>query len=226
MRIAVISDLHIGPPGLDFLDHSDDSFISFLKNLESSHEKIILLGDIIETLMPKYPGGFEENFWRAWFHRRAITSRFEHPQYTYVYGNHDWIASKLVHAKERLYIHSGGRRMLFVHGHQLDRLYNKNVGESLVYALGWGVRGGLGKLYRKLAYLETARHARMMFITKEMKKIISETNSNTLITGHSHSAMIKNFGDILYLNSGHCAFGNKNFLSMDLENDHFCIEKL
>lgn len=211
---------------MDLLDHDDASFISFLKNLEDSHEKIILLGDIIETLMPKIPMQYDKAFWGAWYNRRKITSRFETNQYTYVYGNHDWIAGKLVHAKERLYLSYGDRKILFLHGHQTDRLYNRNIGESLVFAMGWGIRGGLGSLYRRIAYIETMRHCRNMTFSGELKRIATEAQVNTVVMGHTHTAMIKNFdSNLLYLNSGHCAFGNTNFLSIDLKEDRFVVEK-
>lgn len=225
MNIAVISDLHIGPPGVDLLDHSDDSFIAFLRNLELSYDKIILLGDIIETLMPKTPGQYEKAFWEAWNYRRAITQRFLTTPYEYIFGNHDWIAEKTVGAVERMHLSYRDRRILFLHGHQTDKLYSRRIGESIVFAVGWGIRGGLGRLYRQIAYLETVRHCRNLFFSKEVEEIAENTGSNTIVMGHTHTAMIKDFRDVLYMNSGHCAFGKRNFISMDLDNDKFSIER-
>lgn len=221
MRIAVISDLHIGKEDIDLLDHTDAYFSGFLKNLEISFDKIVLLGDIIETLMPEFPGEYEKAFWNAWNHRRQITSRFESNQYTYVYGNHDWIAQKTVNAKERLQIEHKNRKVLFVHGHQTDKVYSKNIAESIVFSLGWGIRAGLGSLYRKLAYMESIRHIRGLYLGTEIKKLSRQYDANTIVMGHTHTAMIKDFGNILYLNSGHCSFGRIHFISMDLDNDKF-----
>ena len=53
MRIAVISDLHIGAE-----DFSPDGFEAFLDHLEHEHDEIILLGDVFECYFPLLP-------WRA-----------------------------------------------------------------------------------------------------------------------------------------------------------------
>ena len=56
MKIAVISDLHLGPAdNTDLFGHDDAEFLRFLQFLESNFERIVLLGDIWETLSSKVP---------------------------------------------------------------------------------------------------------------------------------------------------------------------------
>ena len=48
MRIAVISDLHIGAE-----DFRPDGFGEFLDHLEREHDEIMLLGDVFECYFPR-----------------------------------------------------------------------------------------------------------------------------------------------------------------------------
>ena len=222
MKIAVISDLHIGRRGLDFLDHSDYVFTSFLRNLEASYDKIILLGDVVETLMPTIPGGYEKAFKDAWNYRSAITSRFQRNQYEYIFGNHDYIAERLVGAKERMLVEHKDTKILFVHGHQLDKMYSKTIGNFVVYMSGLGVRAGLGGIYRKLATIEASRHRWDLRLNKEIKNLSEMAGASVLVSGHTHNGGVTKIGEgLVYLNSGHCAFGPIQFLSMDLDRSEY-----
>lgn len=51
MEIAIISDLHIGSGDqTDRFGHDDYEFLRFLDFLESNFSRIVLLGDVFETL--------------------------------------------------------------------------------------------------------------------------------------------------------------------------------
>ena len=57
MEIAVISDLHLGTGGAaDGFGHDDAEFLRFLSFLERNFERVILLGDIWETLQSRRLG--------------------------------------------------------------------------------------------------------------------------------------------------------------------------
>jgi UDP-2,3-diacylglucosamine pyrophosphatase LpxH len=216
MRVAVISDIHIGPPGkADIFGHSDRSFCGFLRNLEISFDKIVLCGDIIETLTPKYPGQYEQAFWQAWSYHREVTSRFEKDIYIYVYGNHDFIAKKTVGAKERVNIHGA----TFLHGHQTDALVTYPIGEVIVYLAGWAMRAGFKSLYEKASQVESIRHLRKS--SAFYSKVQELANDSILVMGHTHSAKVQKIGDVLYMNSGYCAFGNQIGCSLDFESSEF-----
>src|SRR5512144_2826576 len=96
MQIAVISDLHLGPgDASDAFGHQDAMFARFLHQLENDFERIILLGDIWETLTSRRPYDAVEGLRRSRETHRAIAGRFASPQYVYVHGNHDLIASRI-----------------------------------------------------------------------------------------------------------------------------------
>ena len=87
MRIAVISDLHIGAE-----DFRPDGFGAFLDHLECEHDEIILLGDVFECYFPVLPWGAladHDHFDRRY---HDITDRFRSSKYTVLSGNHDIVA--------------------------------------------------------------------------------------------------------------------------------------
>jgi UDP-2,3-diacylglucosamine pyrophosphatase LpxH len=122
MQIAVISDLHLGRGGLtDAFEHDDGEFLRFLSFLESNFERVVLLGDIWETLTAA-PGGQGAELAATQNFHREIHQRFQRPRYRYVHGNHDLIAGAAMGAPEEYTLEADGVRMIFNHGHQGDRL--------------------------------------------------------------------------------------------------------
>ena len=123
MKIAVISDLHLGNgDGADCFGHDDTQFLSFLNFLEGSFERIILLGDIFETLTSRRPRGQVEALLEAEDRHREIVARFQRPQYRYIHGNHDLVAANVRDAPTELRIDADGQRIVFMHGHGYDWL--------------------------------------------------------------------------------------------------------
>src|SRR5262249_22251007 len=93
MEIAVISDLHLGPGGpVDGFGHSDQEFLGFLRYLERNFERIVLLGDIWETLTGRLPGDAAAELRLARASHPEIARRFCDERYVYVHGNHDLVA--------------------------------------------------------------------------------------------------------------------------------------
>jgi metallophosphoesterase superfamily enzyme len=103
MKIAVISDLHLGPAGAaDLFGHDDSEFMRFLKFLERNFEKVVLLGDIWETLTGRIPGRPERELGSARESHPEIAQRFSSRQYAYVHGNHDLVAGVVEGAPDEL----------------------------------------------------------------------------------------------------------------------------
>src|SRR6201986_952947 len=120
MEIAVISDLHLGTrDAADGFGHDDGEFLKFLSFLEKNFEKVVLLGDVWETLTGALPGDPAAELRRARESHPEIAARFERQNYLYVHGNHDMIAGA-VGAPDELILDTGKTRILFTHGHQND----------------------------------------------------------------------------------------------------------
>src|SRR6185436_5928367 len=119
MQIAVISDLHLGAgDAADGFGHDDGDFLRFLRFLERNFERIVLLGDIWETLTGALPGSPVEELHKARQSHQEIAKRFSRSQYLYVHGNHDLIAGAAEGAPDELFLDADGVRLMFTHGHQ------------------------------------------------------------------------------------------------------------
>src|SRR5258705_12933317 len=102
MKLAVISDLHMGLNDLtDQFKHDTYQFLQFLKYLESNFERIILLGDVWETLFKIDQVGSLHKSFEIY---QEIFKRFQGNKYVYIYGNHDLVNAHYLKAPEDLVI--------------------------------------------------------------------------------------------------------------------------
>lgn len=122
MRIAALSDLHIGARRhTDGFLHDLARFAGFLDTLEQAHDRIVLLGDVYQAdhaLVPTAAAA-RRMLARARARVAALAQRFERPPYVHVHGNHDAIAGTALGAPEQLRL-PGRFPALFIHGHQFD----------------------------------------------------------------------------------------------------------
>ncbi|HEY0464786.1 MAG TPA: UDP-2,3-diacylglucosamine diphosphatase [Polyangiaceae bacterium] len=230
MEIAVISDLHLGTGGAaDGFGHEDGEFLKFLTFLEKNFEKVVLLGDIWETLTGKLPGDPAQELRRARESHPEIAARFERGNYLYVHGNHDLIAG-VQGTPDELVIKTGETRILFTHGHQNDELVQRRrwLSELGVWLGGWIRRLGLGALYRLLSELDEKRGGLSLDSTrcsfqKWAMALATEREFDVMVTGHTHLAANALHGDRLFLNSGSCSEGKFSFLSMDTARANYAV---
>lgn len=223
MKIAVISDLHIGHcPTIHQLGHSDHDFSSFLYNLEKVYDTIILLGDIFEIEMENKLSD-TETFEKTNNEHKIITKRFSNYKYIYIFGNHDLIGEKY-NAKEYFKLSYNNLNYLFIHGHQFDHFY-QNSKKSLSY---WG---RLCLKTSKLIYKWVSEESSFgsFSIRKENEKFQNnaiyyavKNNINVIITGHTHEPKIIN-DKAIYINSGTCTYGRINYVHMDLDKQEYKI---
>lgn len=232
MQIAVISDLHLGAGGpTDSFGHDDGEFLRFLTFLERNFERIVLLGDIWETLTGTMPGSPLLQLGAARAAHREIAKRFERPQFSYVHGNHD-IAASQQGAPEELTLRADGMRLLFTHGHQNDWIVRRArwLSELGVWVGGWIRRLGMGPVYQVLGKLDAARGgaqldpSRCTFQRWAVREA-SRRQADVIVTGHTHLATIAEHGDRLFLNSGSCARGKHTFLGIDTSKGSFSVAR-
>lgn len=135
MRIAVLSDLHLGiRDRAERFGHDQAAFERFLDALERAFDVIILNGDTWETWQGERFADTRAA-WRA--ARRAwdrLGARFEREPYRLTWGNHDpLLADEGV--PRQLTLEADGLRLLFTHGHEWDPPL-KRIG-PLAYAFSW-----------------------------------------------------------------------------------------
>lgn len=231
MSIAVISDLHLGPGDQsDLFRHEDERFLSFLRYLEANFERIVLLGDIWETLTPHWPLTPREALRRAREAHPEIARRFQRPEYTYVHGNHDIIAGETDGAPEELVVVDRGTRILFTHGHRHDALirHARVVSEVGVWLGGWLLRLGLRSVHRLFEVLDQVRSGvevgseRCPF-QRWAVSLASHRKADVVVTGHTHVPVRAEHPSALFLNSGSCANGHFSFLSLDAAAGRYAV---
>lgn len=232
MQIAVISDLHLGAGDRsDRFGHEDHRFLAFLDHLESNFERIVLLGDIWETLTPQWAGDFRGALRKAREAHPAIAARFERPRYTYIHGNHDIVAGLTERVPEELALEANGIRLLFTHGHHHDVLLRRArwLSELGVWLGGWLLRFRLRWLWsffdrwdqnRSGALLDGTRCA----FQKWAVGLARQREADVVVTGHTHLPVRSDHGDRLFLNSGSCADGRFSFLALDTRTARFAVE--
>lgn len=229
MKVAVISDLHIGHSDETHqLGHADYSFAEFLFFLEKTYDKIILLGDIFEIEMENELNP-EVTYDLCKQEHNLITKRFEKPKYVYVFGNHDLIGEKFG-AIEKYEISYMGNKYLFIHGHQFDHFY-QSTSSTLAYFGGLCLKLNMKSLYRWVT--EKFELGAIFSIKRENekfeKKAISYANKHgykAVITGHTHNPKIlESNGNATFMNSGTCTHGRFCYLHLDLENSVFELKE-
>jgi predicted phosphodiesterase len=229
MRIAVISDLHLGRRDtVDHFGHDDSAFLRFLRFLESNFERIVLLGDIYETLTSRTPHRQGSELAAARAAHPEIVRRFALPPYHYVHGNHDLVAGTLLGAPEQLMLEADGVRMLFTHGHHHDWVIRKArwLSEAAVWAGAWLRRLRMRAMFRAFQALDDRLSGAMLdpsrcTFQRWALARAQESAADIVVTGHTHLGMRVEHGDRLFLNSGTCSEGQFSYLSLDTHNGQY-----
>ena len=230
MNIAVISDLHLGSGDItDTFGHCEAEFIRFLSRLESDFERIVLLGDVWETLTSHWLFDAREGLRRAREAHPELACRFESSKYLYVHGNHDLIAGR-EGAPAELVMNTDGVRLLFTHGHHHDWLIRRArwASESMVWLGAWVRRFGLSALYRLGYLLDNAWSRPPSHALKDTFQLWAFSlarlrQADVVVTGHTHVAMRSERDSRLFLNSGCCAEGKTSYLAIDTKSGRYDV---
>lgn len=224
MRLAVISDLHLGDGGpTDRFAHDDGEFLGFLQRLESNFERVVLLGDIFETLSPRSFGSPAAELAAARAAHPEISRRLQRPTYTYLYGNHDFVAARRMGAVGEWVLEADGVRLLFTHGHRFDGFWRRarRLHERCAWLVGWFMRVGLRPTVKRLDTLDNlfsgmgrTPEDRCTF-QAEALQAAALRRADVVVTGHTHVGGCFPHGDRLVLNSGSCSWGRHAFLEID-----------
>lgn len=229
MRIAVISDLHLGTSDAsDSFGHDDAHFLRFLDHLENNYERIVLLGDIWETLTSRSFGQAVEALRCAQSSHPELKRRFDRPRYQYVHGNHDLILSRFG-VPLHVMIDAHDVRIVFTHGHIFDWLVRRArwASELGVFAGGWLRRLGCRRLYHLLdgwdqrrAGTDAPSPAPNAF-QRWAIAMAEAHDADAIVTGHTHVAGVARHGARLFVNSGSCSEGRFSYVSIDTQQAEF-----
>jgi UDP-2,3-diacylglucosamine pyrophosphatase LpxH len=217
MRIAVISDLHIGAD-----DFSPAGFAEFLDALEREHDEIILLGDVFECYFPALPWRALAQYERFDRLHRDITHRFRSAKYTMLSGNHDMVLRRARGIPSRTERVHKGYRILFSHGHENESVYANAVKVRLVELYMWLAyrltRLGLPGLYHWSHRMDYHRYMRDGgAVHVEAARRLLRRGYDVVVFGHTHVARhVRLRGGGTYINTGDCV-RRRVYASLDLE---------
>ena len=231
MKIAVISDIHLGRGDRsDQFGHDDADFVRFLRYLEGDFERIVLLGDVYETLASPVPMAQVQELDAIRAAHPEIIKRFDAPQYTYLHGNHDLVTRHVAAAPSQLSLEVDGKRLLFTHGHGYDLINRRApwIAEWSVWLGHWVSRVGLAGVYRFFDRVD--RFLRSLKIDPRKATfedwamaLGTQRKADVVVTGHTHEARRDQRGGRLFLNSGTCAEGKFEFLTIDTRRDEYAL---
>ncbi|MCB9744572.1 MAG: metallophosphoesterase family protein [Alphaproteobacteria bacterium] len=223
MRLAVLSDLHIGASArADAFGHDEDEFLRWLDALEREHDGVLLLGDVYQCDHGLRPGHRAAGrlLERARARSPRLSARFEAPHYRWVHGNHDLITRDALGAPERLRL----GQALFLHGHQFDPLIQRQrrVSAAATWASGRLRAAGLSPLAQSLEDQDVAIKARR-YQTPEgpyargAEALMAETGASLVVMGHTHVRVVLELAGGRLANTGTCSRGRREGLSVDTE---------
>jgi predicted phosphodiesterase len=225
MRVAALSDLHIGVTNRrDGFRHDLRRFGAFLDELEAAHDRIVLLGDIFQTDHGAFPtrASARRHLRRARSRVAHLAERWTGAKYLYVFGNHDTIAGAELDAAEHVCLEDHGVRILFIHGHQFDPVARR---APLAADLGTWFTGRLRAvgLRPAAAWLE----ARDIAIKDQRFRgpqgpyalgastLARDHDARVVVMGHTHCARIDPIDAGLAVNTGSCSRGRLSWISVD-----------
>ena len=207
----------------------DADFLRFLSFLESNFEKIVLLGDIWETLTSKLPWTPRHALEACYAGHPEIAKRFQGNRYQYVHGNHD-IVSAYHGVPEFWNVAADGVRLHFTHGHMHDLLIRRArwASELAVCFGAWLRRFGFGPLYRVFEELERAvtstdPNPEVCTFQRWAVERARRSEADIVVTGHTHISARSEHQNGLFLNSGSCSYGNYSFLSLDTRRGDYRV---
>jgi UDP-2,3-diacylglucosamine pyrophosphatase LpxH len=218
MRIAVISDLHIGDD-----DFSAAGFAEFLDHLEREHDEIILLGDVFECYFPVLPWRGLAEYDRLDRLYRDITHRFRSSQYTILSGNHDMVVRRARGIPSKTTRGQHGYRVLLSHGHENQAAFKNTLKTRSVELYMW-----LAYRLKRLGFPALYHFSYRMDYERNMKDggaaqveaardLVRRGYYDVVIFGHTHVARhVELRGGGTYINTGDC-IRRRIYASLDLE---------
>jgi len=198
----VISDLHLGSENCEA-----ELLVEFLESIHHGHrktERLILNGDVFDSIDFRR---LRKDHWKVLSLLRKMSDDMP---IVWLHGNHDGAFENLsqligIDVIEEYVLKSGGRSILFFHGHRFDDFI-----ESYPWTTWFADR-----IYRVLQRIDKTHH--IARLAKKNSKIFlrctekieqkaiayaRELGCSTVCCGHTHLAMAKVDGPVSYFNSG------------------------
>lgn len=214
-RTAWISDVHLGTKG-----SNADALLTFLRLYE--FETLYIVGDLIDIWQLKrgiyWPQSHSDVI------QKILRKGRKGSRIVYIPGNHDEFVSDFFGSygaieveKNAIHTTADGRRLLVMHGHELDTVVQNMKWLAHVGDFGYQtllrlnhpvnfVRKILGlPLWSLSAYVKKRVKDAVSFIGKFEEAVVKYSEDydvDGVICGHIHSPAIRRIGSVEYYNSG------------------------
>src|SRR5216684_7633682 len=215
VRAAWISDVHLGTRGANA-----GALLDFLRDYE--FETLYVVGDLIDIWQLR-----RSIYWPQQHNdviQKILRKSRKGTRTIYIPGNHDDLLAKFYGAygniivqKHAIHRFADGRRMLVIHGHELDTIVQNvkwlafagDVGYQFLLSLNplincFRRRFGLG-YWSLSAYAKKRVKDAVSFIGRFEEEIVryaQKFSVDAVLCGHIHSAAIRQIGSITYYNCG------------------------
>jgi UDP-2,3-diacylglucosamine pyrophosphatase LpxH len=199
---VIISDLHLGSEVCQARQ-----IVEFLEGVRDGRmptRRLILNGDVFDSIDFRR---LKKTHWKVLSTLRKMSDEVE---VTWVCGNHDGSAEIVSHllgvaVVDEIVVESGGKRVLFLHGHQFDRFIEKYPVSTRL----------ADTFYRFLQRIDKS-HAFAKFAKRRSKTFLRSTETiragsveraarlgcQVVCCGHTHLAVENLDGPVWYYNSG------------------------
>ena len=211
VRAAWISDVHLGTPG-----SNTAALLDFLREYE--FETLYVVGDLIDIWQLR-----RSRYWPQQHNdviQKILRKARKGTRTVYIPGNHDELLSEFYGAygnitvqKHAIHRLVDGRRMLVIHGHELDTVVQNvkwlafagDVGYQFLLSLNPAInffrrRFGLG--YWSLSAFAKDAVSFIGRFEEEIVRYAQKFSVDAVVCGHIHSAAIRKFGGVTYYNGG------------------------
>jgi len=215
LRAAWISDVHLGTRG-----SNANAVLDFLR--DHDFETLYIVGDLIDIWQLR-----RARYWPQEHNdviQKILRKARKGTRVIYIPGNHDefladfyGVYGNITIQKYAIHRTADGRRILIIHGHELDTVVQNvkwlafagDLGYQFLLSLNPTInffrrRFGLG-YWSLSAYLKKRVKDAVSFIGKfeaAIVKYAEQYSVDAVLCGHIHSAAIHQFGKVTYYNCG------------------------
>lgn len=227
MKIAAISDLHIGATERsDSFGHKEEDFLRFLDGLEATSDRIVLLGDIYQTDHGWLPGESMAKKLLSLAQERlaAFTARTARTPYLWVHGNHDAVTASVLGAHTSVVLGDGDFKVKFTHGDAFDPVLQglKGLSEVGTWLAGRIRAAGLQGVAEYLEDQDVNTKARLHQTpdgpyVRGARGLMASEGVSAVVMGHTHVPMRAEVHGGVVANTGTCSRGR--FMGVRVDTD-------
>ncbi len=198
----VISDIHLGSDNCQakYLAH----FLASVRRGFMPTKRLILNGDVFDSIDFRR---LKKNHWKILSEIRKVSDEIE---VIWINGNHDGPAEIVSHllgveCADEIVVESGGRKILFLHGHRFDEFISRY---PFFTKLADWVYNVLQKLDKSHTFAKFAKRNSKTFLRSTQKieadsiRYAAKRGYQAVCCGHTHHPIANTSGPVHYFNSG------------------------